>query len=395
MSLSLVTPHAPQPSGAPSPIAITHLWLENFRNYHRLDIEIGTRPVVLIGRNGSGKTNILEALSLFSPGRGFRKSGLRDMDNTTQGGMAWSLAVTLHKAGEAHQLGTGRDEASRLDKRIIKINGTKERQQAALCDYLSLLWLTPQMDTLFLEGNTSRRKFLDRLVYAFDPEHVTRVSAYEQSMRERNKLLAQPNADPHWLNVLEQQMAEAGVAITIARLETLERIAIAMEQCPHRFAKSILALNGSVETLLAQGTKAVDAEGQLADDMRASRGLDRAVGRAMVGPHRSRFTLIHKAKNREAAGCSTGEQKLLLLSLLIYLSNARVSHNGEAPILLLDEVVTHLDVEHKKELFDAMLGGGMQTWMTGVDAADFCGLEGVASWFNVVDGTACRMEAKG
>lgn len=391
MSLILIEPAETKAKAQMPASSISHLWLENFRNYRRLELDVGTNPVVLIGRNGSGKTNILEALSLFSPGRGFRKSGLRDMDNGDTN-MAWSIAMNLRKGDMTHQLGTGRDAESRIDKRIIKINGNRERQQAALCNYLSLVWLNPQMDTLFLEGNTARRKFLDRLCYAFDPEHVTRVTMYEQSMRERNKLLSKPAADPHWLHVLEQQMAEASVAITIARLDTITRIAQAMEECPYRFAKAELHLNGATETALAQGLKAVDAETQLAEQMRASRGLDAAIGRTMVGCHRSRFTLIHKTKNREAAECSTGEQKLMLLSLLIYLANARISYCSEPPILLLDEVVSHLDVEHRKELFDALLGGGMQTWMTGTDAADFCGLEGIATWIKVVDGTAGRME---
>ncbi len=371
--------------------AITRLWLENFRNYRLLELETEARPVVLIGRNGSGKTNILEAISLFMPGRGIRKSPLREMDNRAAGGAPWVVAAELQKADLTHHLATGRDGESQIDKRIVKVDGTKERAQAALCRYLAITWLTPQMDTVFIEGTTPRRKLLDRLVYAFDPEHAERVTAYEQAMRERNKLLYDRMADPYWLSVLEQQMAQHAIAITIARRDTLARICEAMEAATHPFARAEWRLIGAIESWLQQGMAALECEGQYAERLKALRAADAAAGRATEGAHRSRLEVIHRGKNMPAEQCSTGEQKSLLLSLLLNHASARASWASEPPILLLDEVVAHLDVEHRKELFDAMLEGGMQTWMTGTDAADFLGLEEVAAWVEVIDGEAKRI----
>lgn len=347
--------------------------------------------MVLFGRNGSGKTNILEAISLFSPGRGIRKSALREMDSRAGGGAPWVVAATLHKNNMEHQLATGRDGEASIDKRILKIDGARERAQASLCRHLSITWLTPQMDTLFIEGNSARRKLLDRMVYAFDPEHAERVSAYEQAMRERNKLLFDRMADPYWLSVLEQQMAQHAVAITIARQDTLARICLEMERATHPFAKAEWSLIGAIESWLQKDGSALECESRYAERLKALRGADSAAGRATEGAHRSRLQVIHSGKQMPAEQCSTGEQKSLLLSFLLNHASARAAWSSEPPILLLDEVVAHLDVEHRKELFDAMLEGGMQTWMTGTDASDFLGLEQVAAWVEVDEGSARRV----
>jgi DNA replication and repair protein RecF len=365
--------------------AITHLWLEHFRNYTRAELEVGARPVILTGPNGAGKTNILEALSLFSPGRGVRKAAVREMQNQMNPG-AWAASITLQSGDITHHLATARDAESRIDKRILKINGTREPKQAVLCRYLALSWATPQMDTLFLEGNTVRRKFLDRLVYGFDPEHAARVASYEQSVRERAKLLSERGADPYWLSVLEQQMAEGTVAITIARLEAIARIQEAMRASQNSFPKADLVLDGTAEQLLNEGVPAIEAEAQLAGSFQACRNIDAARGHTTEGAGRSRLIVTHSAKRMEAANCSTGEQKALLLSLLIHHATARRQWLGSPPILLLDEVVSHLDRTHRKDLFDAISEGGMQAWMTGTDAADFQGLEGVAVEVKVADG---------
>jgi DNA replication and repair protein RecF len=369
--------------------AVTHLLIENFRNYRMLDLTVDSKPVVLIGRNGSGKTNVLEAISLFSPGRGIRKSPLREMDNRALNA-PWVVAATLAKTDAEYQLATGRDGESSADKRIIKIDGMRERKQSVLCKYLSVTWLTPQMDTLFIEGNSARRKLLDRLVYAFDPEHAERVSAYEQAMRERNRVLCDRSADPHWLSVLEQQMAQHAVSITIAREETLARIRVQMERAKYVFAAAEWKLVGTTESWLESGISAVECEANLAAKFKELRLKDAASNRATEGAHKSRLQVIHRGKNMPAEQCSTGEQKSLLLSLLLNHAAARSSWCSEPPIVLLDEVVAHLDVEHRKELFDAMLEGGMQTWMTGTEASDFQGLEQVAAWVQVDDGGAVR-----
>lgn len=373
------------------PSAITHIWLENFRNYRLLELEVGNKPVVLVGRNGSGKTNVLEAISLFTPGRGIRRSALREMDNRAAGGAPWTVAATLDKGEMQYQLATGRDGESNIDKRIIRIDGARERSQAVLCKYLSVTWLTPQMDTLFIEGSGARRKLLDRMVYAFDPEHAERVGAYEQAMRERNRLLVDRAADPYWLSVLEQQMAQHAVAITTAREETLARIRHEMECAKHPFAKAEWTLVGAIESWLNKGVAALECESNYAERLKALRGADAAAGRATEGVHRSRLEVIHTGKRMPAEQCSTGEQKSLLLSFLLNHASARASWCSEPPILLLDEVVAHLDVEHRKELFDAMLEGGMQTWMTGTHSSDFQGLEHKAAWVEVDEGNARRV----
>jgi DNA replication and repair protein RecF len=370
--------------------AITHLWLEHFRNYRHAEIEAGPSPVILTGPNGAGKTNILEALSLFMPGKGIRKAAVREMDYHGGEG-AWAVSVTLKFGDVEHHLATARDAESRIDKRILKINGVRESKQAFLCRYLALSWATPQMDTLFLEGNTARRKFLDRLVYGFDPEHAVRVASYEQAVRERAKLLSDRGADAYWLSVLEQQMAEGTVAITIARLEAIARIQEAMNASQNSFPKALLALDGTAENLLQEGIPAIEVEAQLAGSFRACRGIDAARGRTTEGAGRSQFIAVHRAKQMEAMNCSTGEQKALLLSLLIHHAAARRQWLGNPPILLLDEVVSHLDVQHRKDLFDAIREGGMQAWMTGTDAADFQGLEGHATWLRIEDGKAQKI----
>ncbi len=363
--------------------------MENFRNYRMLDIAVDSKPVVLVGRNGSGKTNVLEAISLLSPGRGIRKSALREMDNRAVNA-PWVVSATLAKGEMEHQLATGRDGDSSADKRILKIDGTRERKQAVLCRYLAVTWLTPQMDTLFIEGNSARRKLLDRLVYAFDPEHAERVSAYEQAMRERNRVLYDRAADPHWLLVLEQQMAQHAIAIIIAREETLGRIRTQMARANSVFAAAEWMLIGTIESWLKNGISAVECEGRYAEILKELRSKDAASNRAAEGAHKSRLQVIHRGKNMPAEQCSTGEQKSMLLSLLLNHASARSSWCLEPPIVLLDEVVAHLDVEHRKELFDAMLEGGMQTWMTGTEASDFQGLEQVAAWVQVDDGGAVR-----
>lgn len=372
-----------------SPHAITKLTLENFRNYRALSLELPARPVILTGHNGAGKTNILEAISLLCPGRGLRKSTLKQMDNQAASSAPWVVTVEVQSRDEAYRIGMGRDGESQRDKRILKIDGELVRGQAVLTQVTNVQWLTPGMDQLFMEGGSARRKFLDRMVYGFDPEHAVRVAQYELAMRERNKLLSdRALADPYWLSVLEQQMSEAGIAITIARQETLVRITQAMQELNPKFPKAITDLQGTLETWLANGLSALDAEAKFASRLAEIRGLDSAAGRAMEGVHRSHFHVIHSLKNAIAEQCSTGEQKALLLSLMISASVARAAWCGLAPILLLDEVIAHLDVDKRNCLFDVISSTAIQAWMTGTDAADFQGLQAFASVLEIKDGRA-------
>ncbi|MFZ4540789.1 MAG: DNA replication/repair protein RecF [Rickettsiales bacterium] len=371
-----------------APHAITTLTLENFRNYRTLSLTLPPHPVVLRGKNGAGKTNILEALSLLSPGRGFRGARLREMDANNAGGAPWVVATEVTTAGETSFIGTGRDGESSAEKRIIKINGGKVRGHAALANHVCIQWLTPSMDQVFIEGGSARRKLLDRIVYGFVPEHATRVQAYESAMRERNRLLTdRMMADPYWLSVLEQQMAEHAVAITLARQEVLERLRHELVEKVAGFPRALVSLNGLIEDWLEEGESALEAERKFAERLTEVRNLDTARVRASIGPQRSDFKVIHCEKNLPAESCSTGEQKALLLSLMLAAARARAAWCNVPPILLLDEVIAHLDVDKRASLFDLIRATRIQAWMTGTDAADFKGLEGFSTILEIDGGT--------
>jgi DNA replication and repair protein RecF len=368
--------------------AITSLTLENFRNYRTLSLTLPAQPVVLRGVNGAGKTNILEAISLLSPGRGFRSARLRQMDAIGAGGAPWVVAADVALGDESIFIGTGRDGESSAEKRIVKINGERQRGHAVLASHTCIQWLTPSMDQVFVEGGTPRRKLLDRLVYGFVPEHAVRVSAYELAMRERNRLLSDRSAaDPYWLSVLEQQMAEHAVAITLARGETVERLRVALAEKLSHFPSAEVSLEGVLEGWIGEGNSALDLEARFAERLMALRGIDSARGRSSEGPHRSHLKVIHTIKGVEAEQCSTGEQKALLLSIMLAAARARAAWCGVAPILLLDEVIAHLDVDKRACLFDLIKATQIQAWMTGTDAADFRGLEGFSTILEIDGGT--------
>lgn len=369
--------------------AITALNLENFRNYRALTLAMPPAPVVLRGHNGAGKTNILEAISLLAPGRGFRHARLREMDALAGGGAPWVVAASVISQGELSQVGTARDGESAAEKRIVKINGEKLRGHGGLANHLCVQWLTPAMDQVFVEGGTARRKFLDRMVYGFEPEHAVRVAAYETAMRERNRLLAdRGRADPYWLSVLEQQMAEHAVAITLARQGVLARLQHQLGEALSHFPRAIIALEGAIEAWLDHGDSALDVETRFAERLMDLRGVDAVRGRASEGIHRTHFAVIHREKNIAAEHCSTGEQKALLLSIMLASAQARATWCGLPPILLLDEVIAHLDVDKRSSLFDLIRATAIQAWMTGTDAADFKGLEGFATTLEITGGTA-------
>ncbi|NBO20073.1 MAG: DNA replication/repair protein RecF, partial [Proteobacteria bacterium] len=289
------------------------------------------------------------------------------------------------------QIGTGRDpESSDADKRLVKIDGRPARGQAELSRHISALWLTPQMEQLFQEGASAGRKFLDRLVYSFDAEHASRVNEYEYAMRERNRLLSQYRPDEVWLDALEQTMAETGAAIAQARLLAAEHINLAIQASPLSFPKADLSIRGPVEDLLSQGMAAVAAEEAFKGQLRAARGQDAAAGRTLSGVHRSELGVIHIIKQMPAENCSTGEQKALLLSIVLAQARAGAQWKGVVPVLLLDEVVAHLDATRRLELFEEICQIGAQSWMTGTDASLFAGLEGEAQYFHVENGTVRR-----
>lgn len=346
---------------------VSRLALTDFRSYPSALIEPGPGFVLLSGENGAGKTNLLEAVSLLSPGRGLRGAALSEMARLGgEGGFA--VAARL---GDV-EVGTG-TQASAPERRQVRINSAPASVNS-LSEWLSVLWLTPTMDRLFLGSAGDRRRFLDRLVLALEPGHAHHSSRYEAAMRARNKLLADDApADPSWLTALEQQMAEHGTAIGGARSRTVAELRQRTEDAPEdEFARALIQLDGWEDA-------------DLSAQLRESRRRDAAAGRATVGPHRQDLLVTHRAKNMPAERSSTGEQKALLLGLVLAHAELVAERRGSPPILLLDEVAAHLDPKRRAALFARLEGRG-QVWMTATEAALFDGV-GEAMRLHVAGGT--------
>ncbi|MGY4394856.1 DNA replication and repair protein RecF [Sphingomonas sp. UYAg733] len=348
---------------------LARLVLTDFRNHADAVIAPGPGFVVLTGENGAGKTNILEAVSLLAPGRGLRRAALGEM--ARQGGpggfgVAASLLSARMVEDEAIQIATG-TQVSAPERRIVRIQGAPVAA-TALSEWLSVLWLTPAMDRLFVEPASERRRFLDRLTLALNPAHAVHSNRYEAAMRARNRLLADDlPPDPDWLTALEAQMAEHGAAIDLARREAVDLLADALTEQPEGpFARAGLTLDG--------WTGGGDT---LAVDLARGRSRDMAAARALVGPHRTDLAVTHLGKRQAAALCSTGEQKALLLGLILAHADLVAARTGHAPILLLDEVAAHLDPSRRAALFARLTGKG-QVWMTGTEDGLFSALGGDA-----------------
>ncbi len=367
-------------------LSLHSLSLNHFRNYETARMEATPAPVVLTGHNGAGKTNILEAISLLTPGRGLRRAKLSEINNC-HSHANWVIAASVHGMQGEVKIGTGRDPepGDNPDKRIVRIDGKPVRGQAGLARHFAIIWLTPQMEQLFQESASAGRKFLDRLVFSFDPDHASRVNEYDYAMRERNRLLA-GNADGAWLDALEQTMAETGAAIAQARRHTVEHINHAILSSPLSFPKAHMRVSGTVEDLLEKGMAAVAAEEAFKGVLKDARRMDAGAGRTLSGIHRSEMHMIHVEKQMAAQFCSTGEQKALLLSIVLAQARAGAQWHGVVPVLLLDEVVSHLDATRRLELFEEICQIGAQTWMTGTDPGLFAGLEGKAQYFHVDGG---------
>jgi DNA replication and repair protein RecF len=341
------------------------LSLTDFRSYATATVEAGPGFVLLFGENGAGKTNLLEAVSMLTPGRGLRGAALSEM--ARQGGNgAWAVAS---RYGEA-DLGTGTLPAA-PERRQVRINGAPTSVNS-LSEWLSVLWLTPAMDRLFTGSAGERRRFLDRLVLALQPTHAHHATRYDAAMRARNKLLMDEGWDETWLASLELAMAEHGAAITEARARTISALDAQLGAVREdEFARAQIALEGW-------------AQADLAAALRANRTRDAAAGRAIQGPHRQDLAVLHRAKQMPAAQSSTGEQKALLLGLVLAHAELVAERRGAPPILLLDEVAAHLDPKRRAALFTRLQGRG-QVWMTATEAALFEGI-GTASRFHVSPG---------
>jgi DNA replication and repair protein RecF len=340
--------------------AITRLTLTDFRSHAHASLTAGPGLVVITGDNGAGKTNILDAISLLAPGRGLRGAALSDAARQDGPG-GWSVATTLMSPQGEVQIGTGTAVAA-PERRLVRVNGAAATA-AALTDWLALVWLTPAMDRLFSESPGSRRRFLDRLVLALHPGHGQRVNRYEAAMRERTRLLtADAPADPVWLTGLEADMADHGAAIAAARADVVAALAAALaggEEGP--FARPLIALAGN------------DAD-HLAARLAQGRARDAAAARAIDGPHRADLIVTHAGKAMPASACSTGEQKALLIAIVLAHAALVAQRSGRPPILLLDEIAAHLDASRRAALFERLAGMGVQAWMTGTDAALFAEL---------------------
>jgi DNA replication and repair protein RecF len=342
--------------------------------------------VFLVGPNGAGKTNLLEAVSLLTPGRGLRGSSLAEVGRRLPGetrGRAWAVAAVVASAGEPTRIGTGVAEAG-ASRRTVRIEG-ETVPPGRLAEHLRQVWLTPAQDRLFLEGAGDRRRFFDRLVFADLPRHAAYVGAYEKALRERMRLLTDGPADPAWLDALEARLAEAGALMAQSRAVTLAALQAEIDSRGERpFPQAKLALTGEWEQLAAAGHDLADIEARLASALKAARERDAAAGRALTGPHRGDLAVLHVEKDRPAAECSTGEQKALILNLVLAQA-ARLARHAEAPspILLLDEVAAHLDARRRTALFDEIEALRLQAFLTGTDEHLFSGLEGRAQGVRV------------
>jgi DNA replication and repair protein RecF len=376
-------------------VSVARLTLTDFRCYPRQRLETGPEPVVLTGSNGAGKTTLLEALSLLSPGRGLRRARLDEMGRRQGDGPApaWAVAARLRTANGTVDVGTGRiagGSASARDRRQVRIDGQPAKSQAALAEVLGMTWVTPDMDRLFLEGTSSRRRFLDRLVFGVDPTHARRVGAYERALQQRARLLRRGGAaDRTWLAALEDTMAASGVAVAAARRDVMARLSRVSAEGAGPFPGAVLEARGTVEQWLDEGP-ALSAEERLRAALEESRRADAEAGGAAVGPHKSDLRVRHLATGRSAAACSTGEQKALLIAVVLAGARVQMTEQGSVPVLLLDEVAAHLDARHRAALFDAVAALDAQAWYAGTDIGLFEPLKGRAQFFTVEGGAASR-----
>ncbi|WP_309665648.1 DNA replication/repair protein RecF [Tabrizicola sp.] len=364
-----------------SGLSIRTITLSHFRSHQAARLELDGRPVAIFGPNGAGKTNILEAVSLLSPGRGLRRAATEDLARKPES-LGWKVVANVRGLGGGHELETWAEPG---EPRQVRIDG-KTATQASLGRVLRILWIVPAMDRLWIEAAEGRRRFLDRLTLSFAPDHAELSLTYEKAMRDRNRLLKDQVVDPHWYAVLEAQMAETGRQITVNRRLALARIAQAGAR-DSAFPSATLTLTYP------------DGAGERADTLAAlaeGRRRDLAAGRTLIGPHRADLAAVYAAKGVPADQCSTGEQKALLISLILASARALAEDLGQPPILLLDEVAAHLDVTRRAALYDEICGLGAQAIMTGTEADlfDSLGQRGQSYAITEVNGRSATSPCK-
>jgi DNA replication and repair protein RecF len=369
-----------EPPSAGARVWVERLTLTDFRSHTRLSQTFDARPVVLTGPNGAGKTNLIEAISLLAPGQGLRRAPYPEI--ARRGADAWAVAARVHTPIGPVDIGTGLTGASTASNRTgrtVRIDGEPQSGSGVLADYVEMVWLTPAMDGLFTGAGGDRRRFLDRMILCFDPGYRTRVNHFERAMAQRNRLLEEGVRENARLEGLEIVMAETGVAMAAARAQTVAALATMIEARRDRATASAfpwakLELEGALEASLAE-RPAVEVEDAYARTLASVRERDRAASRALDGPHRSDLVVGHGPKDAPARQCSTGEQKALLVGLILAHAELMAERRqGAAPILLLDEIAAHLDASRRAALFDEIVAIGTQAWMTGTDSEAFSAL---------------------
>ncbi len=377
---------------------IRRLTLANFRSYHAASIAIENGPVVLIGPNGAGKTNLVEAISFLAPGRGLRRATLEE-PAFSEGDGSWAVSAEIEGALGLVTLGTGIEPPSAEDAapaRKYRIDREPVSSAAAFADHLRIVWLVPAMDGLFGGPAAERRRFIDRLVLAVDAQHGGRVNALERALRSRNRLLESPTPDSHWLDATEHETAELAVAVAAARAETVRRLsaALAAGRAPDAaFPSAEIALQGWMEALVLTHP-AVEVEDRYRAVLKENRGRDAAAGRTLDGPHLTDLSVVYEPKGIPARDASTGEQKALLIGLVLAHAGLVADMTGQAPVILLDEVVAHLDPARRAALYGALDRLGAQIWMTGADPAAFADVAARAEVLEVSSGKAEKLAAE-
>ena len=351
---------------------IASLRLSHFRSHRRVRLSLDARPVAIFGPNGAGKTNLIEAVSFLSPGRGLRRAGAGEVARRPEA-LGWKVAAEVCGRPPV-EIETGAEGAG---AREVRIDG-KVATQTALGSVLRVLWLIPSMDRLWIEGAEGRRRFLDRATLSFDPAHAEAALAYDRAMRERNRLLKDMVRDAHWYGALEAQMADAGAALNAGRMACLAALTAAQDTTATAFPVATLSLVDGGET------PAASAEA-LREAFAAGRARDMAAGRTLSGPHRADLEAIYADKGVPARDCSTGEQKALLISLILANARALAGRTGQPPVLLLDEVAAHLDAGRRAALYDEICALGAQAWMTGTEASLFEALGDRAQYLEVTE----------
>jgi DNA replication and repair protein RecF len=373
---------------------ISRLTLSNFRSYHAANVAVGGDLVVLVGPNGAGKTNLLEAISLFSPGRGLRRADMGELA-FNEGDGSWAVSAEVDGALGLATLGTGIEPPANADAapvRKYRVDREPAGSAAAFADHVRVIWLVPAMDQLFAGPASERRRFLDRLVLAVDAGHAARVSALERALRSRNRLLEGPRPDVHWLDAAEHETAEVAVAVAAARAETVRRLSAALtarRAVETAFPSAEIGLDGWMEAAVL-AAPAVEVEDRYRAVLRDNRGRDAAAGRTLDGPHLTDLAVVYEPKGIVARDASTGEQKALLIGLVLAHAALVADMSGATPAVLLDEVVAHLDPSRRAALFAALGRLGAQVWMTGADPAAFAEVPAAADIFDVTPGRATR-----